>query len=41
MNIELTKEEKDEIVKMMEASSVPIAKAEGAVKLYKKFKDAK
>ena len=38
MKIELTKLEIENIIKMMEASSVPIAQAEPALKLYNKFK---
>ena len=41
MNIELTEEEVKNIIKLMDAASVPISKAEEALTLYKKFKEAK
>ena len=39
--IELTKDEILKILNMMESASVPIINAEEAIKLYKKFKEAK
>ncbi len=41
MKIELTKEERDQIVKMMEGSSVQLGFVEKALILLKKFKEAK
>ena len=41
MKIELTEEERQKIVKMMETASVPLVNAEEAIILYKKFKEAK
>jgi len=41
ISIELTKEEIEKIIQMMESSSVQIAFAEQAIALYKKFKNAK
>ena len=41
MKIELTKEEVKIIIGLMDAASVPISKAEEALILYKKFKEAK
>ena len=41
VKINLTKEECEKIVAMMETASVPIVNAEDAIILYKKFKEAK
>lgn len=41
MKIELTKEENDRIINMIESSSIQVAHAEKALVLYKKFKEAK
>ena len=41
MKIELTKEEVESIIQMMNGASIQIVNAENALKLYKKFKDAK
>ncbi len=41
VSIELTKEEVEKIIHMMETSTVQINHAEEALKLYKKFKAAK
>jgi len=41
MNIELTEEEVKIIIGLMDSASVPISKAEEALALYKKFKNAK
>ena len=41
MKIELEKEEVDQIMALMQNSTVPISQAEMAVKLYNKFKEAK
>lgn len=41
VSIELTKEEIEKIVQMIESSSVQIVHAEEALALYKKFKNAK
>ena len=40
MKIELTKEEVEKIKQMIEGSSIQMAYAEEALKLYKKFKEA-
>ena len=40
MKIELTKEEVEKIKQMIEGSSIQMAHAEEALKLYKKFKEA-
>lgn len=41
MKIELTKEEVDKIIGMIESSSIQMAHAEEALTLLKKFKEAK
>jgi len=41
MKIDLTKEEVDKIVQMMEGSTIQMAFAEEALKLLNKFKEAK
>ena len=41
MNIELTPEEVQVIISLMDSSTVIIPKAEEALNLYKKFKEAK
>ena len=41
VKIELTKEEIDQLIVLMDASQVSMGLAEKAAALYKKFKDAK
>ena len=41
VSIELTKDEIAKICQMIEGSSIQVAHAEEALKLYKKFKEAK
>jgi len=41
VSIDLTPEEVKVIISLMDNSQVPISKAEEALKLYKKFKEAK
>ena len=41
MKVDITKEERQAIINMMEGSTIPMAKAKEALALLKKFKEAK
>lgn len=41
MKIELTKEDREMLIQMMESSTIPVSRAEEVVKVLKKLKEAK